>query len=251
MLPTFMGKINRIMGIPILLYHRVGPLDGSSMDRYTVGPERFDEQMHSLVEAGYSTVNFETIIQGDPAQDSGRVVAITFDDGFRSNIDYAWPVLEKLGLSCTTFVVSNQLGGTNAWDDDDMPRYPLLTPEDILSANNQLVAFHCHTCNHIALPGLDATTALQELTESRGVLESLTGKPADVLAYPFGAWNRSTRQLAIKAGYKAACTCRTGLNRANTDRHSLRRVEILDSDRGLQFRIKLSTGRRMFYSSRF
>lgn len=245
-----MRKFNRIRGIPILLYHRVGPLDGSTMDRYTVSPERFAEQMHSLVKAGYSTVNFETIIQGDPARDLGRVVTITFDDGFRSNIDYAWPVLEKMGLSCTTFVVSNQLGGTNAWDDDDMPRYPLLTREDILAANNQLMAFHSHTSNHIALPGLDAKIALRELTESRGVLESLTGKPADVLAYPFGAWNRSTRQAVIKAGYKAACTCIKGLNRASTDRHSLRRVEILDSDKGLQFRIKLSTGRHMFYSPR-
>ena len=245
-----MGKFYRIRGIPILLYHRVGPLDGSPMDRYTVSPERFYEQMHSLIEAGFSTVPIETIVTCDPAQDLGRVVSMTFDDGFRSNIDYAWPVLEKMGLSCTTFIVSNQLGGTNAWDDDGMPRYPLLTRGDILAANNQLMTFHSHTANHFALPDLDAKAASRELTQSRAVLESLTGKPVDVLAYPFGAWNGLARKAAIKAGYKAACTCRRGLNRASTDRHLLRRVEILDSDRGLQFRFKLSTGRHIVYLRR-
>jgi len=46
-----------------------------------------------------------------------RSVAITFDDGFRDNIEVALPILKRTGLPATFFVASGYLDGGVMWND--------------------------------------------------------------------------------------------------------------------------------------
>jgi peptidoglycan/xylan/chitin deacetylase (PgdA/CDA1 family) len=231
-----------IAGIPILLYHRVGPLDGSRMDRYTVSPERFLAQMMFLADAGWNIVSLEEFVARRTRRLPRKSAVITFDDGFSSNIKHAWPILAQFEFHATTFIVTEELGGTNSWDTTEMPRYPLLTSADLFSADPALMAFQSHSLSHASLPSLDDAALEREVNESRTKLEALAGHPITVFAYPFGSWSKRVRSVVRAAGYRAACSCRVGCNYAHTDSYLLRRVWIREADAGWRLHAKLLTG---------
>lgn len=211
------------------------------MDRYTVSPERFRAQMVRLADRGWRVVPLEGLLERANFPRSRHAV-ITFDDGFASNREHAWPVLAMHGFPATTFLVSDRLGGTNAWDGADMPRYPLLGETDLRKADPRLMAFQSHGASHAQLTMIGDSALERELRESRARLADLTGRPPEVFAYPFGSYSARVREAVRAAGYRAACSCRGGRNSARTDRYLLRRVEILDADIGWRFALKLRSG---------
>lgn len=231
-----------IAGTPILLYHRVGPRDGSRMDRYTVSPERFLTQMAFLANDGWNVVALEDLLDQGKCPRGGKYLVITFDDGFASNRAHAWPLLARFGFRAATFIVTDQIGGTNVWDDAGMPRYPLLTRADLLAADSALMTFQSHGATHASLPGLDAPNLAREIRESKTTLEALTKRPVKFFAYAFGSWTVRDLNAVRAAGYLAACSCRSGRNGPRTDPYLLRRVEIREEDLGWRLRVKLSTG---------
>jgi peptidoglycan/xylan/chitin deacetylase (PgdA/CDA1 family) len=229
-------------GLPVLLYHRVGPRDGSPMDRYTVSAARFAAQMAQLADRGWRVVPLEAALDPAAARRGARVAAITFDDGFASNREHAWPVLARHGFPSTTFVVSGELGGTNSWDGMDMPRYPLLRAADVAGADPALLAFQSHGASHASLPEVGDRELEGELRGSRARLGEVTGRLPALFAYPFGSHSARVREAVRAAGYRGACSCRGGRNNAGTDPYLLRRVEILEADIGWRLSLKLGTG---------
>jgi peptidoglycan/xylan/chitin deacetylase (PgdA/CDA1 family) len=221
---------------PILLYHRVGPLDGSSLDRFTVSPATFVAQMRWIARMRWNVVAIDQLVGARLEACPGRALAITFDDGFACNREHAWPVLRSLGFPAATFIVTDRLGQCNDWDSAADPRYPLLSREDIVRTDVAMT-FHSHSATHAELPALanaDASAALAELARPRAVLAGLP-QSGNVFAYPFGAWNWDLKLAVERADYAAACTCIEGLN-----------VEILERDVGLRLEAKLRSGRELW-----
>jgi hypothetical protein len=102
------NRLNAIGGI-ILQYHSVGPKEDQAnshiADTLSIDPKTFDRQM-SFVAQHYQVVTMEEIVQclvkrGN--EDKTRV-AITFDDGYRDNYLYAYPILKKHHLSATFYL---------------------------------------------------------------------------------------------------------------------------------------------------
>ena len=97
----------------ILIYHSIGdsienPLIPSQM---RVSPSRFAAQMAYLARRCHVMPLLELgnmIRTGSPLP--FRAVALTFDDGFKDNVTQALPVLSRLGLTATFFVVSEWIG---------------------------------------------------------------------------------------------------------------------------------------------
>lgn len=91
------------MSIPVLMYHHILPQKGfiaSSVDE-------FEAQMKYLHEKGYKTLTsseFRDFMLG--TKSFKKAVFITFDDGWRDNYIYAYPILKKYGLKATIFVVT-------------------------------------------------------------------------------------------------------------------------------------------------
>ncbi len=229
---------------PILLYHRVGPRDGSFMDAWTVSPEAFETQMEQLERGGWQPVSLERAMSDD-ADLPRRAVSITFDDGFASNRDFAWPVLRRMGFPSDTFVVTERLAQLNTWDGPENATWPLLSRENLTENEGGLMAFHSHSATHPELTMIadDGAGVKREL--ARDGKDRCGLHLGDGFAYPFGNWNWQIVDEVRAAGYRWACTCLEGLNSRKTDPFLLRRVEIEEADIGTRLTLKLLTGRNL------
>ncbi|HEX7610644.1 MAG TPA: polysaccharide deacetylase family protein, partial [Solirubrobacteraceae bacterium] len=80
-------------------------------------------------------------------------------------------------------------------------------PEEIRELAQAGVEIGAHSVDHVALTQLDRAAALDQMRRSRATLEDLLGAPVTTMAYPFGALDEPTMQLAAEAGYDVACAC--------------------------------------------
>ncbi len=190
-------------------------------------PEAFDGQLAELKRLHYQSISLDQWIAYREKR-SGlprRPIVITFDDGYRSTYDTAWPILKRYGFSATIFLVANLIGKTNAWDVGERQE-PLLDENQIREMQSGGISFGSHTQSHAALTKIPLEEAARELAESRAALASLLGRPVTALCYPFAKQNRAIRSLARQAGYDAAVIGRGGTNRLWTDQYALRRIKI-------------------------
>jgi len=123
------------MRLPILMYHKIDRLPrppGACHPRNYVLPEQFEAQLVALRRWGYQTISFGDWLayrRGAGALPR-RPIILTFDDGYRSTYEIAWPLLQRHGSTATVFLVSDLIGKTNAWDADEIQE-PLLGPAEI------------------------------------------------------------------------------------------------------------------------
>src|SRR5205814_5958239 len=96
--------------LPILAYHRIADSGPVRLKEYRVSVQAFDAQISYLREQGYYSVDlFEWSLgklTGKLAS-RRRPILITFDDGYRDFIDFAWPILQRHGFSAMVFVVTD------------------------------------------------------------------------------------------------------------------------------------------------
>jgi len=216
------------MKLPILLYHKIARIPaGARYPRSYVTPERFDAQLAFLRRRGYESVSFVDYLgyRRGAARLPRRPVIITFDDGYRSNRDVALPLLQQHGFRATIFLVAERVGGTNAWDPDEIQE-PLLDAAAVRAMQARGIEFGSHSATHARLTALDPAAVLRELRDSRALLGALLGRPVQVLGYPYGAHNALSRRVAREAGYEAAVAIRRRMNGDGTDLFALRRIPV-------------------------
>src|SRR5207244_10971930 len=85
---------------------------GARYVRNYVLPEQFEAQLAALARWGYRTVSFgEWLAYRRGAADlPRRPIIVTFDDGYRSTYEIAWPLLQRFGYTATVFLVSASTG---------------------------------------------------------------------------------------------------------------------------------------------
>jgi peptidoglycan/xylan/chitin deacetylase (PgdA/CDA1 family) len=223
-------------GLRILFYHRVA----DEPDPLAISPARFRAQMDVLGELGYRVVDVVSgagmLVRGDGLD---RVVALSFDDGYRDVAENALPVLERHGFSATVFVATGVIDGTATYS-WYARQPPLLGWEDLVALDGASpLSFEAHTVTHPNLVALDAGAAEREIAGSKTALEDRLGRAVSGFCYPAGLFGARERELVARAGFAVATTCEPGANTPASDRLTLRRTAIDGSDRLADFRAKL------------
>lgn len=190
------------MTIPVLCYHRIGgPLE---LGVTRVGRSVFARQMTALARAGWRTVTLDEFANPRTTHHVPRTFLLTFDDGYQSLAEYAYPVLGDLGFTATTFLITDYVGKTNTWDVRyTWNRLEHLRWSDVEQWQARGFEFASHGASHRRLTWLDDMTVQSELTRSREVLSSRLGSDAGrAVAYPFGAADERVVNHARNAGYE-------------------------------------------------
>jgi peptidoglycan/xylan/chitin deacetylase (PgdA/CDA1 family) len=216
---------------PVLCYHRVGgPLE---LGVTRVSPETFRRQMHALAKAGWTTLTLERFAAAEPsALDTPHsAFLLTFDDGYAELAEFAYPVIQEVGFTATTFLITDYIGRTNAWD-IQYTREPLhhLDWSTIETWKGRGLEFASHTRTHARLTWLDDARIADELGHSRETLANRLGAQAgSAVAYPFGAVDARVSKAARAAGYTLGFD---GVQGVPGDPLRLSRVPVYVWDRG-------------------
>ena len=191
-------------GAPVLCYHRIGgPLE---LGVTRVGRSVFARQMTTLARAGWKTVTLEQFGSYVQRADvpSCNEFLLTFDDGYASLAEHAYPVLADLGFTATTFLITDYVGKTNTWDVQyTWHRLRHLSWPEIEQWRARGFDFASHGATHQRLTWLDDAAVENEVRNSREALTTRLGaEAARAIAYPFGAVDTRVLRHVRSAGYE-------------------------------------------------
>ena len=116
---------------------------------------------------------------------AGKVVGITFDDGYVNNLSHALPTLTKHGFSSTCYAVSGLLGKTNVWDEAvGIVQTPLMNEAQLSQWAEAGQEVGSHTRMHTDLTATDTESSCFEITSGKSQLEAVLHKPVEHVCYP-------------------------------------------------------------------
>ena len=227
---------------PILTYHQIAeaPAKGAPYRSLYVAPAAFARQMRILRFLGYQGLSMSALLPYLRGERSGRVVGITFDDGYTNNLVHALPVLQRFGFSSTCYAVSGLVGQTNRWDlEVGIAQTGLMTAADMRSwlAGGQEIGAHTRT--HAHLDQISPHDSMQEIRGSKMDLEALLGASVAHFCYPYGDYGPVQVSQVQAAGFDSATTTQRGRATAASQPFELPRVPVLRSTTLPVFLLKL------------
>jgi len=194
--------------VPVLMYHDI---NNNSNDQYSVSPAKFEAQMRWLKKAGFNVIPLTSIEKAEP-----KDVVITFDDGYYSFIEHAWPVMSELRYPSTINLVGEWIGGTIP----DVTDKKALSWSDVRTLmKTGLVSFGSHTNKLHRYPdGVSKTSKLnleRDLFNWQRRFKKNTFKLSQIVAWPYGKYTNSAVVAAQDAKFKYVLTSDLGLYTGN------------------------------------
>jgi peptidoglycan/xylan/chitin deacetylase (PgdA/CDA1 family) len=199
--------------VVVLVYHSIHP----SKTFASATPESFEEQMVWLQEQCDVIPLEEVLTVAAGPHRSRPSVAITFDDGYADVFEHAMPVLTRLHLPATVFLMTDLIEGQPR-EIVRMARLQAartaevvgMTWTQVYEMRDEGIRFGSHGVSHVNLAQADDRTVQHEATASKERLEEKLGIAINTFAYPFGRPGRDftprTMRLVASCGYRRACT---------------------------------------------
>ena len=257
---------DRVITLPVLMYHSVAERPASEVVGLSVHPGEFERQLDILDAEGFTTVTFSRVaaaLAGGSALPP-KPVALTFDDGYADFHAEALPRLSAHRATATLFVTTGWLAdaGRHA---SGRPLDRTLSWSQLAEASEEGVEIGAHSHSHPQLDQLPDALLHEELVLGKSLLEDRLGHAVRTLAYPYGYSSPRVRAAALAAGYdkaaavgnRAAGTRHDGLAvprltvRRSTDARTFRRIVDQDRLTGLYLRDRaLTAGYGAFRRSR-
>jgi len=202
--------INRNAQVIVLGYHRI-------VDNVVRRPDTeiskadFEAQMQQLKDQGITVIPLHDFLAWKRGEKDipAKSAVITFDDGWKSQYENAWPILQKFDYPFTLFIYTDYVkGGPKSGGES-------ITWEQIAELRDAGADIQGHTVSHKDLrgPRHGATVTPEydawlwnELSSSKQILEQRLGVKVDALALPYGFYNAHVQEMAKKAGYDAIFT---------------------------------------------
>ena len=193
--------------ITFLLYHEVMPrsfiISAAGHPGMFVAIEDFRDQMRVLREENCFVMPLQDAVKALQGLEPipARAVCITFDDGYKSNIEFAAPILREYGYPAAIFMTMYYLDGSYEpiFDERGVQRLTLEEYEPY----SDLITLACHTyAMHFDL----RTCELEDLAADLDLCRELYPDYNDYFAYPQGCWSEDLPPLLAEKGYLAAFT---------------------------------------------
>lgn len=217
----------------LLFYHAI---ESSWSSPLSVAPEVFS--LHcAWLSRHRQVVELSTALQAVDARGRlpRRMVSLTFDDGFASVYESAFPELIRYGLPATVFLVAGTLGNGDGMT-PELARWGALKREQVLEMQEAGIRFESHSYAHRILTSLSEEECERDLRRSRETLEELLQQPVSILAYPGGFHDQRVRRAAETAGYQQAVG--TSRGRDPVGPLAIPRIGVYPRDRAAALRLK-------------
>ena len=213
-------KSEKDIRIPILLYHHFVEAN-PPVDMYSIvsTPERFEEHLVGLIEAGYTFITVEELVRYNKNELAlpEKVIVLTLDDGWLSNYTMAFPIFKKLNIKATIFVVDD-LVGTNDY-------FTWEQAKEMIESG--LIAIQTHGKSHIHYENQKNAKLVEDIEYAHGVIEEKLGKKVEkIFAYPYGTSTDAGRKALQELGYTQMLTTKAVNMSNNLNMSRLARIYI-------------------------
>src|SRR5881296_1601992 len=188
-----------------------------------ITPAAFEAQMKELKDRGITVISMQDLLAWKRGEKNipPRCAVISFDDGYKSQYEVAWPILKKYGYPFTMFIYTEGVAGGSSGGGG------AITWEQLAEMRDNGVDIEAHTATHqdlreghtitLASPGGKKTrtklTGAQyeqwvqnEVVGSKQLLEQRLGIKANCFAVPFGNYNEHVKEIARNSGFEAMFT---------------------------------------------
>lgn len=218
--------------VPVLMWHNLAEESSGDM---TISVDTFRAQIEALHEAGFKTVSLQQLYDyvhfGTELPE--KPIVLTFDDGYFSNYEYAFPILQEYDMQATIFAIGVSVG-KDTYKDTDHAMTPHFGADEAREmVDSGLISVQSHTFDmHQWPPFEDGNAQVREtllpfdgeadadyeaaveadFAESRELLESITGQPVNALAFPEGAYVTLTQDALRSAGAEMTFTTVRAVN---------------------------------------
>lgn len=182
----------------ILTFHQVADRFEMSITRVPVNG--FERIVRFLAESGWRGTNLSEM-------HADNDIGLTFDDGWQSFYENAFPILQKHGFTATVFLISDYVGRDSAWD---YKKSRHLDWHQILELAQAGIEFGSHSASHADLRALDNARLKHEIEASKKTIEDRLGRQVNFFAYPFGRFDNRVMEHVRIAGYKKAYAASNG-----------------------------------------
>jgi peptidoglycan/xylan/chitin deacetylase (PgdA/CDA1 family) len=247
-------------GLPILLYHKVSL---NQNDALTISVDRLDRQLAYIDSSGYTPISFAELkasldgLRTLPA----KPVIVTFDDGYVSTYELAYPLLVKHDVKATVFLPTAFIGGNAGWGGASEP----LIPYEIIGqlaanrpAGNQpagkLIEFGLHGHRHESYERYSAAQIESDLFQCLHAIKASGCAFSRVFAYPYGRMprdpsaDRAMREFFRRNKIDFAARIGSRINALPpADVYELKRTAVRGTDSFWEFKTKLRKGRAKLF----
>lgn len=217
------GKVvvDQTAQVIIFCYHRL--VDKIRYPGTEIRPADFEAEMKMLKDRGITVIGMQDFLAWRRGEKNipARSAIVTFDDGWKSQYEVAWPIMKKYGYPLTLFIYTEgvrggKLGGGEA-----------ITWEQLADMRDNGVDIQAHSATHqdlreghaISIPGEGGKRVRKslhgaeyeqwlqnEVVGCKQLLEQRLAVKVNCFAVPFGNYNEHVKEMARNAGYEAMFT---------------------------------------------
>lgn len=257
-LPNICSRDQNINEFTVLSYHEISDKSETLDSSYAVTPSHFQEQVEWLIANGYHFIGINDILsyrkKGKALPE--KAVLMTFDDGYHSVYENAFPIIKKYKIPVVIALVGSWMEAKEIVDFDGhkIARSKFLSQQEIKEmVNSGLVEIGSHTYFlHKGISGnpqgnmQPAVITRQWLSEknryedeksyqqriyndllkNNRFIKEYTGQNPRVMVWPYGYYNKEVRTIAERLGMPIGLTLDDGSNTAITPLWGLRRILI-------------------------
>ncbi len=216
----------------ILLYHSIERSD-QKKDKMGLGapPEIFRMHMQYLKENNFRIIDLPSLVKriNNNISIPDKSVVITFDDGYKSILTEALPIIKEFGFKAILFVnlyfVERKLPDHLFWHD-----WPTLNWGEINELYDAGVSIGSHAVTHNELAGLNDEELKKEIADSKELIERNINGKINTFSYPHGSFNEKVIEALKNNNYVCSCSSIEGTNDSQSNLFALKRTEITSFD---------------------
>jgi peptidoglycan/xylan/chitin deacetylase (PgdA/CDA1 family) len=190
--------------LPILMYHYVSvPPSGSDemRENLSVSPAVLYAHLKYLEKSGFKTVTFKDLYEAKkgtyPLPDKPMV--LTFDDGYSDHYKNVFPLLKKMGLRATFFIITERVGQEG-----------YMTWEQIREMSDAGMGIGSHAKGDIDLRFVSEREGFDQIRGSKRTLEEKLERQVYAFSYPSGHHTSWLYKVLSRSGYAFARTTEYG-----------------------------------------
>lgn len=211
------GKASKI---PVLMYHHLLPSAYKrSKNDLVLTTEEFEKQMEYLYLNDYTTINIRELelFLNNKLELPKKTVLITFDDGYKSNFLYAYPILKWYGFKASIALIPEFM---HEYPENFNPAVLNCLSWEEVALSSDVFEYVNHTYSHVNLKDAGYKRAKAEIKQVNDFLDT------DYFVYPFGQTSSKAEQALRTLNYKLAFTTKAGFVRKTSSRLYLPRQRV-------------------------